>query len=265
LSGCYFDGQQVRSILFRDLMDLEIGKQGPKHKLYRLLFESTLCLVGRTGTGKTVLAHMVSQHLCVSRGNMQTYFIMAKSLDSLGNQTKDGCMKLYGTMIYDDCEMRSLQNTKLSKTDLLSLFHVQQGGSFIARYHDAILPKGVPKIMCQNNRKDKGVEISWFRDNDMIAADALMQGSLEGIRQQGDQDQALARRMIIFHVQDSLIDEPYWQHLRDREYEEILRLAGDRPADPAWNTSTRQRHMDADAPRSPRHVPRAKSVATSSA
>jgi hypothetical protein len=264
LKGYYYDGLNVQPILLRDLMDLEKDKPShEKHRLYRLLFQSTLCLVGRTGTGKSVLAHMIAQHLCITRGRMKSYFF-TKSLDSLGVQTKDGNMKSFGAMVYDDLELRSLQNTKLEKSHLLSLFHVQGGGSFIARYHDAILPKGVPKIMTQNHTVDSaGNQISWFKEHNLDACDALMRGDQAGVTKFGQKDEAIARRMIIFDVTESLINQSYWQHLQDKEYDEILKVAGDREADPPWEHNAPQRKLD--APRSPRlAAPKAKSVARSS-
>jgi energy-coupling factor transporter ATP-binding protein EcfA2 len=236
LKGYYFDGQSVKSLCLADLFDRELGKpEANRHKLYSLLFESTLVLTGHTGTGKSVLAHMMAKHICKNRGDFPTYYV-TKSLDSLGIQTRDGNMKSFGCMIYDDCLMRTLQNTKLDKTAMLSLFHVQQGGSFNARYHDAILPKGVPKIMCQNHQAlDDGTPVSWFEANNLPACDALMRGQpVNELLKYSQRDQAIARRMIIFSATDSLITQDYWEALQTSEYDAIMKTAALVAPDPPY-------------------------------
>jgi hypothetical protein len=267
-----FDGKCIHHLLFRDLMNVQSRE-------HIHLYQSALCLIGATGTGKTILAHTVSAHVCETRKKV-SYFV-TKALDSLGRQTLDGNMRLYSTLVMDDCEMRTLMDSKLTKAELLSLFHTQQGGSHRARYSPAIIPRGVVRVMTQNNRKVNGQFVSWFEDNEIPGGHALFESLSKGIdhgmslmNQLGDVDQAIARRMLVCDIRESLITQEYWDALQEQELEDIAKLAADRAPDVPFDLTAPQRKLRAQAnevnvpdPFSPRLRPAAKgkAVARSSA
>ena len=67
----------------------------------------------------------------------------------------------------------------------------------MARYHQAVVPAYVPRVIAVNLGED-GDPGDWFRKHGLLACAALANNDLETYVQQSDTDRAIARGVIIF-------------------------------------------------------------------
>jgi hypothetical protein len=113
-------------------------------------------------------------------------------------------MNLMSACVFHDVELKSLMDTRLSHEAIKALCDVDEAAVIPARYHKAVFAKNRPRLF-SCNKGHNGDCGAWFEHNKAFALAALArreEGHLKGL---SDDDQAVARRAVIFFVNGAQI------------------------------------------------------------
>lgn len=130
---------------------------GPEHE------RSSLLMFGEAEVGKSKLAHLCAQELCIGKGADR--YVFTKAIDGLGILCYAGDLRQSGCICIMDCKFQASRGKTLKEEDFKSLWDVEEGGTIKdTRYKPANLPSGVPRIMGLNGSPgDLG---RWFREHE---------------------------------------------------------------------------------------------------
>lgn len=123
--------------------------------------------------------------------------------------TKSGKMKELGAIALYDFEMKSKINTRLSREEAKGLLYVKERAHIGARYHQAIFYEFIPRIWAINMGHDQqgGDDPSeWFRNEHLEELAMLVKEDDESLKQSSGHEQAIARRAVIFVVDECLFE-----------------------------------------------------------
>ena len=174
----------------------------------RLHKKKTAWLLHKTGRGKSMLQGAWGRLFC-RRYECEQY-ISGKSLDPLGMMTKHGEVDSKGALMMADLAMKSLMDKYLDVDELKGLLQVYETAHIPGRYHQGIIPAGMPRSFSANlgkvgTRDDAG---AYFERENMPGLAAVARGDLAALKACSDDDIAVARRCIVFVVPDELA--PRW-------------------------------------------------------
>jgi hypothetical protein len=113
----------------------------------------SLLIVGRAGSGKSKLLHMLAAELCVGREADPPCcrYVWAKALDPLGVLSHTGALATAGCLVCTDLTLTTGRNTQISSEELKSLLDVVEGGVVQScRYRAATIDAGLPRILAVN-------------------------------------------------------------------------------------------------------------------
>jgi hypothetical protein len=165
------------------------------HKLRAAFF------VGESEIGKSALQGALGKLFCIRTGS--SFYILSKGLDALGLATRSGELVRAGAICLHDFELHSDREVALSIEEVKGLGSVYEQATFRARYHPAILPKYVPRLMSVNAgmHADGTVDWgSWFSRNNIRALAYLAREDVGGLSRLDDDMQAIVRRPVIFKI-----------------------------------------------------------------
>ena len=201
LQGVHYDlNEGLRTISFIDAILKEEAPQKPP-----LMYSKTLIFVGNSQTGKSELLHALCRECCERAG--MTKYSIGGSIDPLGILTKVGFMDSIAAIALHDFEMKSKGGQWLPAEEAKSMLYVKEDGHVTCRYHQAILPPFVPRFwavnygLFTNGQVDVG---SWFRGNNLHGLDWLVNKDEDMLRRADQHNQAIARRAVIFRVDENL-------------------------------------------------------------
>ena len=158
-------------------------------------------LVGSAGLGKSTLQRALGRYW--AEGYQKSIYVYTGSLDPLGLASKAGSLGRSGAFLFADCEFESLQHTRLTQDQVKSLLLVYETGHVPAWHHRALLPAGVPRCFSCNlgEKADPG---GWFSEQGQDALACVARQDLPKLLELGDSALALARRVLIFVLPDTL-------------------------------------------------------------
>jgi hypothetical protein len=158
-------------------------------------------LVGESEIGKSALQGALGKLFCIRTGS--SFYILSKGLDALGLATRSGELARAGAICLHDFELHSDREIPLSGEEVKGLGSVYEQATFRARYHPAILPKYVPRLMSVNAglHADGSVDWGmWFTHNNARALGHLAREDVGSLSRMDDNMQAIARRPVIFKI-----------------------------------------------------------------
>ena len=173
-----------------------------------LLYSKTIIFVGKPSTGKTELVHGLSRECC-QRRNKDKYG-HGSSIDPYGLMTKSGKIKELGAIGLSDFELKSKINNRLSIEEIKGLLYIKERAHIGARYHQAVFYEYVPRFWAVNTGKNEDGQddpTEWFRNEHLHGLVKVIEEDTEGLRSSSGHDQAVARRAVIFIVDESLYEE----------------------------------------------------------
>ena len=125
----------------------------------------------------------------------------------LGMLTKVGFMDSIAAIALHDFEMKSKGGQWLPAEEAKSMLYVKEDGHVTCRYHQAILPPFVPRFWAVNDGLFTNGQVdvgSWFRDNNLHGLVWLVNKDEDMLRRADQHNQAIARRAVIFRVDEHL-------------------------------------------------------------
>ena len=171
--------------------------------------KKTAWLVHKSGHGKSMLQGAWGRLFC--RRYKADQYISGKSLDPMGVMTKHGEMESKGALMLADLNMKSLMNQRLTVEEEKGLLQVYEAAHLPGRYHQAIIPAGMPRAISVNLGKvvnEQGQAVPdpghYFFYEGMPALAAMARGDAEALRACDDNDIAVARRCVVFVVPEEL-------------------------------------------------------------
>ena len=135
---------------------------------------------------------------------------MGASIAPYGLMTKSGMIKELGAIGLYDFEMKAKLNNWLSMEESKGMLYVKERAHIAARYHQAVFYELVPRFWAVNYGKDDrgNVDIGeWFVCNNLPSLGQLAKEDGEGLRVASSHDQAIARRAVIFAINEELFDQ----------------------------------------------------------
>ena len=183
--------------------------------LHQVFFETDMHLrnwvviIGLNGRGKSTL-------ICaLASAEAENYefesYMFCKQLDPLGCATKTQVILQAGAFAFTDMNLVSLKdNVPLDMEELKSMAKVDEDGSFKARYYNATLPAGVPRIVAVNagQRPDGGPKFdTWFLEQGLAGCAALVNDDAAAIKASSDAQQAVVRNTTVFTITDFLYEK----------------------------------------------------------
>ncbi|CAE8698190.1 unnamed protein product [Polarella glacialis] len=162
----------------------------------------SMFLVGGNEAGKSSLMLAMAKMFCVRLGLDE--FVFLKKLDPVGMMTLTGQVGSMSSFIFTDFVMKSQNDQIMNAESVKALIDPWETGSYPARYHVAQLPLQRARMFAVNAglNEDKTIDFgSWF-DNQMYCEPlaALARGDEEALRNMADDEQAIARRTVIFKI-----------------------------------------------------------------
>ena len=124
--------------------------------------------------------------------------------------TKSGKMKDLGCICLYDFTLTSRLDHRLGREESKGLLYTKERAHVPARYHQAIFYEWVPRMWAVNYGTDGsgGVDkAEWFLSQGLPALAALINRDAAGIERGGEHDIAIARRAVIFCVDENLYEE----------------------------------------------------------
>lgn len=172
-----------------------------------LCYAKTMIFVGKPSTGKSELVHGLCREFCQRHGKDK--YAMSGSIDPYGLMTKSGKMKELGALGLYDFEMKSKINSRISCEEAKGLLYVKERAHLGARYHQCVMYEFVPRFWAINMGHDHRGEddpSEWFRREHLEGLAKLVQEDDEGLKTGSGHDQAIARRAVIFVVDECLFE-----------------------------------------------------------
>ena len=177
--------------------------EGAKPALY---LEKTLIFVGKAGMGKTELAKALCREFCQRNGKDKYGF--SNGIDPYGVMTKSGKINELGAIGFDDFELKSRGNVRISEENVKQLIYVKMNATVPAMYYPATFNKLVPRVWSINFGADpqtgEDVPSHWFQREHLEGLVRLVNEDHEGITKLSSHDEAVARRAVIFIVDEFL-------------------------------------------------------------
>ena len=172
-----------------------------------LFLDKTLIFVGLPGLGKSEFVHALCREQCKRR--QKEKYGMSSAIDPYGLMTKGGIMKDLGAIACYDHEMKSQLDKWLSPDNIKGLLYPHEAGHIPARYHVAIFPVMVPRLWAINYGRDDQGNVDkggWFVRNNLPSLDLLVKEDGDALTAESIDDQAIARRAVIFCIDEYLFD-----------------------------------------------------------
>jgi len=172
-----------------------------------LLYAKTFIFVGKPATGKSEFVHAMCRECC-KRANKDTY-AMSASIDPYGLMTKNGKMKELGAVGFYDFELKAKINNRLSTEEKKGFLYVKERAHIGARYHQAVFMEYVPRFWAINiGQNDQGDDdpSEFFRSEYLEGLEKLVNEDHERIKELDGHQQAIARRAVIFVIDECLFD-----------------------------------------------------------
>jgi hypothetical protein len=197
----------------------------------------SLLIVGRAGSGKSKLLHMLAAELCIGKNATPpcNRYIWCKALDPLGVLSHTGAVASAGCIILTDMTLTTGRNTQISSEELKSLLDVVEGGVVQScRYRAATIDAGLPRVLAVNMGRTHDAYGRLFSQHGQHGLAALM-NSLDDLaaatllmQDMSDDELASVRRVAICTPDPgvSLITPALLQMLES----DTLRATGDRQA-----------------------------------
>ena len=98
----------------------------------------------------------------------------------------------------------------LSANEAKTFIYVKERAHIAARYHQAIFYQFVPRFWAVNYGTDEHNKLdisAWFRNNNLPGLGQLAKEDAEGLLAASDDDQAIARRAVIFAIDERLYNQ----------------------------------------------------------
>ena len=134
---------------------------------------------------------------------------MSGSIDPYGLMTKSGKVKELGAIGLYDFELKAKINNFLSREEVKSLLYVKERAHIGARYHQAVFYEFVPRLWAINMGKDdmgNDDPAEWFEHNHLEGIVRMIRENSEGLEELNEHEKAIARRIVVFIIEDSLFD-----------------------------------------------------------
>jgi hypothetical protein len=155
------------------------------------------------GEGKKLLQMAVGREFC--RRMDREHFVYGHNIDPLGNMSKYGETMNKSSFHFADMNMVTQLNKRLDVEDLKQLVRPEETAQLPARYHQAVLPKFLPRTFSyqfETIKEGNGVErlcpASYFAREGMPGLAALATGKIDQFKGLSHDHLAMARSAIIF-------------------------------------------------------------------
>ena len=157
-------------------------------------------------------------------------FVFTKQLDPLGLLTKSGTLLDVAAVCATDFDPVSQNGIELTREGLKGLLDCEEGGGYPARYHQAVLKAGVPRMFAVNGDTDSSME-AWFLKHDVTRdLGALVKKDADTLRMLCPDSQAICRRVVVFRTPRVILEDAGKEKLaekaRTRVSAGLERLAG---------------------------------------
>ena len=204
LQGVHFESDgHVRVTTLREAISQPQSATKPP-----LYLTKTLIFVGLAGGGKSEFMHALAREFCQRKG--KTCYGFSASIDPYGLMTKSGKMKDLGCICLYDFTLTSRLDHLLGREEVKGLLYTKERAHVPARYHQAILYEFVPRMWSVNYGVDDRGNVDkteWFTSQGLPALAALLKRDAAAINSGGEHDKAIARRAVIFCVDENLFDQ----------------------------------------------------------
>ena len=170
-------------------------------------------LIGAGGAGKSQVMHSMGKTFCIRY--QHPLYIYTKALDPMGILTRSGTTGMAGFFGFSDFDPNTLMNSTMSSEEVKSLFDCQEGGSHRARYHVATYPRKTPKCFAPNATAEECGEMFEGMALQMFAH--LMNKDVAKMLELSTTDQAIARRVVVFPIKDTIISTEHIQELKNAD------------------------------------------------
>ena len=152
--------------------------------------------------------HALAREFCQRNG--KACYGFSASIDPYGLMTKSGKMRDLGCVCLYDFTLTSRLDHLLGREEIKGLLYTKERAHVPARYHTAILYEWVPRIWSVNYGVDDRGQVDkteWFTSQGLPALAALLRRDATAINSGGEHDKAIARRPVIFCVDENLFEE----------------------------------------------------------
>ena len=165
-----------------------------------MALERCAWVIGGAGKGKSTLQGVWSRFWC--RSCTKNNYLYGKAIDPVGAMCRDNKMQDIGALCLADFKFTTLMKTKMDHEDILGLCGVFELGQVPARYSCANLPKGLRRAFSANLGKDPvthGPDPGhYFEEFNIPSLAKLARNDEAGLKASSDEDEALARRCVVF-------------------------------------------------------------------
>ena len=119
-------------------------------------------------------------------------------------------IKELGAIGLYDFEMKANLNNWLSMEEAKGMLYVKERAHIAARYHQAVFYELAPRFWAINYGKDEDGKLDsshWFNENWLPSLGLLVKEDEAGLRDADSHEQAVARRAVIFTIDEDLFDQ----------------------------------------------------------
>ena len=203
LEGVHFESDgSIRVTTLRDAISQPQSVTKPP-----LYLTKTLIFVGLAGGGKSEYMHALAREFCKRKA--KPCYGFSASIDPYGLMTKSGKMKDLGCICLYDFTLVSRLDHLLGREEVKGLLYTKERAHVPARYHQCILYEWVPRVWSVNYGVDDRGNVDkteWFTSQGLPALAALLKRDAAAINSGGEHDKAIARRALIFCVDENLFE-----------------------------------------------------------
>jgi len=204
LQGVHFESDgRIQTTTLRDAISKPQSATKPP-----LYLTKTFIFVGLAGGGKSEFMHALAREFCQRNG--KTCYGFSASIDPYGLMTKSGKIKDLGCICLYDFVLASRLDHRLGREEVKGLLYTKERAHVPARYHQAIFHEWVPRMWSVNygvDDRNAVDETEWFTSQGLPALANLLKRDAEAIANGGEHDKAIARRAVIFCVDENLFDQ----------------------------------------------------------
>ncbi len=204
LQGVHFESDgRIQTTTLRDAISKPQSATKPP-----LYLTKTFIFVGLAGGGKSEFMHALAREFCQRNG--KTCYGFSASIDPYGLMTKSGKIKDLGCICLCDFVLASRLDHRLGREEVKGLLYTKERAHVPARYHQAIFHEWVPRMWSVNygvDDRNAVDETEWFTSQGLPALATLLKRDAEAIANGGEHDKAIARRAVIFCVDENLFDQ----------------------------------------------------------
>jgi len=201
LKGVHYEvNQGILHTTLRDAISTPVARGVPA-----LYLKKTLIFVGKAGMCKSELVMGLCREFCQRNGKGKYGY--SNGIDTYGVMTQTGKINELGAIGLYDFELRSRGNQRITEEQAKAFILVAEDATIPAMYYPAQFQKLVPRVWSINfgqDRNGEDVASHWFEREHLEGLVRLVNEDDDGMKTLGSHQEALARRAVIFIVDEFL-------------------------------------------------------------